>query len=242
HLLGAGGPARQGEHRRRRRAHSRSFRLCRPGSATADGQPTGAVLSPAAHRKFPGGRPVRALFAGLVLLSVSVFPALSAPGCLDGDGYHASLYAEAGLFEEAIAREAAYPPSQSRITGITAPHHLVAAHLIARGFKAASGRSYSRVILLTPDHFFRSGTPFATTSGSFHTPFGPVEIDREAVARIMGDERIAESCLFAREHGIHALLPFMRHYLPDATLVPIAISLKANRADWDRLVEILAPL
>ncbi len=41
---------------------------------------------------------------------------------------------------------------------------------------------------------------------------------------------------------MHSLLPFMKHYLPGAELVPVAISLRAKRADWDRLVELLLPL
>ena len=185
---------------------------------------------------------MRTLFAGVVLVLAACRPAIAAPSCPDAGEYHASIYPSPDLFQGAIAREEAYTPPSLKITGITVPHHLVAAHLIARGFKAASGKAYSRVILLAPDHFFGSRKPFATTPASFETPLGPVETDREAVRTLLADDRVESSCLFRREHGIQALLPFMRQYLPAAKLVPIAISLKANRADWDRLVELLSPL
>ena len=157
----------------------------------------------------------------------------------DGEPYP-SFYASAARFEDAVAREAGHPPSPTRLSGITVPHHLVAGHLIARGFRAASGFAYERVILLTPDHFSRSGTPFATTRLGFETVFGPVPVDREAVDALLGEDgAVASSCLFGREHGLQALLPFMRHYLPGAKLVPVAISLEAGRSDWDRLAALL---
>src|SRR5262249_26164119 len=47
------------------------------------------------------------------------------------------------------------------------------------------------------------------------------------------------SCLFGRDHGIRALLPFVRHYFPDTPVVPVAIALKSNRADWDAMTAAL---
>jgi AmmeMemoRadiSam system protein B len=31
-------------------------------------------------------------------------------------------------------------------------------------------------------------------------------------------------------------LPFVRHFLPGVEIVPIAVSVRSRRADWDRLV------
>ena len=38
------------------------------------------------------------------------------------------------------------------------------------------------------------------------------------------------------------MLPFVHHYFPEAMIVPVAISISAGRADWDRMAEALAPL
>ena len=38
------------------------------------------------------------------------------------------------------------------------------------------------------------------------------------------------------------MLPFLRHYFPEAKIVPVAMSVKARRADWDKLAEALKTL
>jgi poly-gamma-glutamate synthesis protein (capsule biosynthesis protein) len=53
---------------------------------------------------------------------------------------------------------------------------------------------------------------------------------------------VEESCLFAREHGVQALLPFIRRAFPDAAIVPVAISIRSAPPDWDRLAAALAPI
>ena len=51
----------------------------------------------------------------------------------------AAMYEDPAVFEQALAEESVAPPPGHRVTGITVPHHLVAADLIARGFYGASG-------------------------------------------------------------------------------------------------------
>jgi predicted class III extradiol MEMO1 family dioxygenase len=84
-------------------------------------------------------------------------------------------------FRDGLRRESASAPAGHRVAGITVPHHLVAADLIARGFRCALGSSYERIILLSPDHFKRSRLPFATTRGIFETVFGDVACDEPAI-------------------------------------------------------------
>lgn len=179
----------------------------------------------------------------LCLLIGSSFAARADALCPDGQAAFAPFYTDKTLFEPAIENEVDYPQSSTRLSGIIVPHHLVANHLIARGFRTASGFNYERVIFLLPDHFFKSDTLFATTLRDFETIFGTVETDRESVSKLLeADSSIITSCLFSREHGLQSLLPFFRQYMPDTKIVPIAISLKANRADWNRLAEELAKI
>ena len=59
------------------------------------------------------------------------------------------------------------------VTGITVPHHLLAADLIARGFWAASAGDYDRIIPMSPDHFRKvDRAPFATTREDLETVLG----------------------------------------------------------------------
>ena len=76
------------------------------------------------------------------------------------------MYEDTLVFEKALTAEPSPPTAAHWVTGITVARHLVAVDLIARGFRCASGGSYERIILLSPDHFRRSRLPFATTFGT----------------------------------------------------------------------------
>jgi AmmeMemoRadiSam system protein B len=173
-----------------------------------------------------------ALFAVICLSAANASPDDRTP--------FVSLYASPKPFLSAIAAERRSPPAGLRVTGISVPHHLLAADLIARGFQAASGGQYDRVIIVSPDHFSRSRRPMATTRRDIDTVFGPVHNDREATdALLQMDELFDDSDLFAKEHGIAALLPFIRHFFPNAKIVPIAISYSATREECDRALALL---
>jgi poly-gamma-glutamate synthesis protein (capsule biosynthesis protein) len=123
------------------------------------------------------------------------------------------------------------------------PHHLVAADLIAVAFKLVENQTVDKVIVLFPDHFKKTRLPFATTKRDFATIFGRVRTRYSDVARLLGArDLVEESDLFEKDHGIGAILPFLKHALPNAEVVPIAISISSMRADWDRLVTILSTL
>jgi AmmeMemoRadiSam system protein B len=154
-----------------------------------------------------------------------------------------SMYRDARPFLDAIRKEKPAEKVTWRLTGITVPHHLLAADLMARGFWAASASAPDRIILLSPDHFLKTRLPFATTQRPFATPFGRLEADSRAIAALLTQsELFEESSLFDNEHGIGALLPFVAHFFPRAKIVPIVISVQAGQAEWDRAVTALAPL
>jgi AmmeMemoRadiSam system protein B len=133
-------------------------------------------------------------------------------------------------------------PLLQKINGVTVPHHLLAADLIAGAFSRLQGQSYRRIIIISPDHFSRSTTAFAITRRDFDTVIGKLTTDQEAVRQLLGNPLVTESSLFSQEHGVRALLPFIAHYFPQALIVPIAIHLKSHPADWDYLARTLAPL
>ena len=122
------------------------------------------------------------------------------------------------------------------------PHHLLAADLIAGAFALASGQVYRRVIILSPDHFHRSSTPFAVAIRNFQTVMGEVTIDAAAVDRLRENPLVSASNLFSHEHGVRALLPFVAHYFPRALVVAVAIHRDSQPSQWDSLAQTLAPL
>ena len=157
------------------------------------------------------------------------------------------LYTDQKLFDAAIAVAAKYgktrPGKGERVTGITVPHHLLAPDLLARGFAVTAAFKYDKVILVSPEHFYKARRPMATTLRNFETVYGEVPVRRDHVARLLEDKELFESSeLFAKEHGIGALLPFLKHYLPDTPIVPIAISVNAREEHWRRAIDLLKPM
>ena len=160
----------------------------------------------------------------------------AAPG-----GAFPPFYPEAQPFLSAM-RHAKSAPLAQRLTGLTVPHHLLAADLIANACALASAQVYRRIIILSPDHFSRSLTPFAVSIRNFQTVMGEVRIDAAAVARLRENPLVSASNLFSHEHGVRALLPFVAHYFPRARIVAVVIHRDSQPAQWDSLAETLAPL
>ncbi|MDN2565924.1 AmmeMemoRadiSam system protein B [Aquibium sp. A9E412] len=185
-----------------------------------------------------------ALALALGLALVAAGRAGAAPACPPGDRPFARFHLSTALFDAAIEKAGPVAPHPTRLTGLTVPHHMLAGHLIARGVAAAGAGRYRRIVLLAPDHFFAADAPFATTARDFDTVYGRVATDGAAARALLtaGGGLVEESCLFAREHGVRAILPFLKRQFPDARVLPVAIAIGARRDAWDRLAEALAPL
>ena len=123
------------------------------------------------------------------------------------------------------------------------PHHLTAADLVARTFAAIEPEAFDRIVILFPDHFRRTRRPFASTQRPFDTIFGPVCTDQASTELLLRrTELVEESDLFERDHGIGAILPFIRRFLPAVPIVPVAVSVASRRAEWDALIAVLEPI
>ncbi len=128
------------------------------------------------------------------------------------------------------------------VTGITVPHHLLAADLIARGFWAASAGDYDRVILISPDHFRKVSGAFGTTREDLATVFGTVAADQEGIDALAASPLVEMLPTIAAEHGVMAVAPFVARFFPRAKIVPVLASISSKPADWAAMAELLAPL
>jgi AmmeMemoRadiSam system protein B len=109
--------------------------------------------------------------------------------------------------------------------GAIVPHHLVASEAVALGVKAVVSASPKVVMVISPDHFGKCPKLLCTSYGSYKTFFGDIAISQNDVKRLLSHEDIAaESDLFTNEHGVYSIVPFIKHYLPDVLVVPVAIS------------------
>lgn len=125
---------------------------------------------------------------------------------------------------------------------VIVPHHLVAAETIAEGVARIhqTDSVVKTVLILSPDHFGKCTTLACTSRGSFKTFFGGVEIDDTAVSALLGSDLFSESQLFRKEHGVFSIVPFVKHYLPEARVVPIVVSVKGT--EWSEQRVALAEL
>jgi AmmeMemoRadiSam system protein B len=180
----------------------------------------------------------RLVFIALMLMLAGACSGSDRP---QGKGAFPPFYQDKGLFLAAIHHCRVLPLPQ-KITGVTVPHHLLAADLIAAAFARLPRQYYRRLIILSPDHFHRSRTAFAVTSRDFDTVLGRIITDRAAVRQLLANPLVSESSLFSHEHGVRAELPFIAHYFPGAAMVPIAISQTSRPEDWDSLAKTLTPL
>jgi AmmeMemoRadiSam system protein B len=147
------------------------------------------------------------------------------------------------LFQNALDKERPAKRVKTQVTGITVPHHLLAADLIARGVWAAAENRYDRIIVMSPDHFRRSHKPVATTPLGFDTPLGAVEVDHDAVGALLAEAALVEnSDLFLHEHGVLAILPFLAGVFPGVPVVPMTFGIGTTREQWDAAVALLKPI
>lgn len=123
------------------------------------------------------------------------------------------------------------------VTGITVPHHLLAADLIARGFWAASAGNYKRIIVISPDHFRRVKAGFGIDDRAVDTVFGMVTADTTAIASLAAKADLFRPIDLSTEHGIQAILPFVAKFFPEAKVIPVVASVGSSPADWLRAAQ-----
>ena len=147
-------------------------------------------------------------------------------------------FTDRNFFLTAIKRSRVRPLPEA-VTGITVPHHLLARDVMADVFAAAAGRSYGRVIIISPDHFSLGASKISFATRDFNTVFGPLPADSEFISRLAKVREAEPADFFYREHGIGAELPFVKYFFPNAKLVAVALSIYAKPEDVAGLVDFL---
>lgn len=156
----------------------------------------------------------------------AVAPAATAPIAFSNPYDDVQPFME-GLY---AADRAIAPTPEYRIRAVIVPHHLVSSGAIAAGFRILEGQSFSRIVLLSPDHFHRCPTVLCAVDGAFSTAFGEVRGSDEAMASLRASALVTEdAALFRGEHGVHAVLPFIAEKFPGTPVVPLALS---QRVPW----------
>ncbi len=125
------------------------------------------------------------------------------------------------------------------VSGVTVPHHLLAADLIARGLAVARDNAYNRILLIGPDHFRVLKTPFGVTTEALETVFGPVEPSAQLTETLLAQPMVSDLGTAGNEHAIHAITPFVRHFFPDTPMTAMLASHRSLQGDWQAMVDLL---
>jgi hypothetical protein len=115
----------------------------------------------------------------------------------------------------------------------------------ASAFSRLRGRTFDRVILVGPSHYFGfEGAAIPDAAEAYRTPLGDAPIDREAVLSLRETAGFrADDRMFEPEHALEAELPFLQRILAtDVPIVPVLLGGGATHADAKRTADALAPL
>lgn len=117
-----------------------------------------------------------------------------------------------------------------RVRAVVVPHHLTATQSIAAGIRMLTYSKPRVILVVSPDHFNECPTVICTTYGSFTTALGSVHTQDMVVKKLARSSLVTiHHTLFHKEHGIAAVNPYIKHYVPEATIVPIVLS---QRIEW----------
>ncbi len=157
-------------------------------------------------------------------------------------GIHAPRFFDKNLFQEAIrqAKEKNKVDAVRKMKAGVVPHHLLASFIIADFFKALSYQDIHTVILIGPNHYEKGGHNIISSEYEWNTPFGTVGPDKKIIAHLREKNIIKiDAGVIEEEHSLGGITPFVKYYLPEASVVPLALSAKNEEEDIKSLSEAL---
>lgn len=125
-----------------------------------------------------------------------------------------------------------------RPAGMVAPHHLLAAELMARAYARLNPSAYRRVVLISPDHFGQGVGNVHLTAMATATADGVVRAADvpPALAALPG----FTPHQLVREHGLHLHLQFIARYLPEVPVLMVAVREGADPTELAAIADGLA--
>lgn len=114
------------------------------------------------------------------------------------------------------------------VHGIVAPHagYIYSGPVAGSAYRSILGKSYKRVIVLSPSHRVALQGVSLWPAGSFTTPLGSIPVDQEGAARLIGRAGGFFHDLPAahrKEHAVEVQLPFLQVALGPFHLLPLIL-------------------
>lgn len=150
------------------------------------------------------------------------------PSPISGTWYSADKEKLSATIDDYLAR--AKPPGiQGEVIALMVPHagHIYSGLTAAHAYKTVRGKSFERVVILSPSHQYYPQHLITSAHQAYQTPLGLVPVAKEIVGqidlRLQADMGIALSPVKRdAEHSLEIELPFLQRSLPNQfQLVPI---------------------
>ncbi len=120
------------------------------------------------------------------------------------------------------------------------PHHLLAGRLIAGFLQAASAsRQRTDTVVVTATMHFTEDNPVCTSFCDWDTPFGRLECDEQLTEKLIAETgAVCDDETAQLDHGISALVPYIKYYFPDSEIAFLLVDEKADKSLPDKLAEL----
>ncbi len=161
------------------------------------------------------------------------------------EDFHASMYYydNADFFKKSVESFANVktlsPPPHIFIVN----QHILAAHVIANQFALSADPNVKTVILITQNNWNAGQAPIITSKYPWKTPLGNIEPDITLADKLIKNHLATqEENIFATEHGITGIVPYVAHSFPNAKIVSLVIRDYAPAEMTDSLADELSKL
>ena len=125
---------------------------------------------------------------------------------------------------------------QNNIYMVIVPHHLLASEYIAKMLKMSSGRNINTVVIIGPNHENIGTGSIASVKAKWNTPYGFLNVNEKLTDYFLTDFKLDSTReIFACEHSIGAIAPFVKYYFPKAEILPIVFSSYADIQNAERV-------
>lgn len=106
-------------------------------------------------------------------------------------------------------------------------HHVLAADILARFFRAVklARPDVQRFIIISPDHYGVGLADISTHERPYRVANRLIFIDTTSTKQLITDDFavLENGGMYELEHGVGALIPFLAHEFPEASVVPLSI-------------------
>ena len=157
---------------------------------------------------------------------------------------HRLIYYDEKYFSEGVQSARQNDSVQAaNIIGAVVPHHLLPGFIISDVFKRLQLQQPKRVILIGPNHKEAGTHKVITSQYGWETPFGVVTPDDTMIQDLVdrGTAHIDEPVM-EDEHSVAGIMPYIKYYLPDATVVPLILRGTIDRKEVESLAKTIAGL